>query len=104
MAPIYLREARLQRGLTQQEVAARLGVSQRSISNWETGFTAPTPKLALSLAKLLKLDPNMIPIDRRMVSNLGVKELMIQQLEGCVIALEREIHELRRTLEQLKQM
>lgn len=35
------KELRLERKLSQGELAKELGVSQRSISSWETGFREP---------------------------------------------------------------
>ncbi len=37
-----MRAARLERGLTQRELAARIGVSQGTISFWEHGTETPT--------------------------------------------------------------
>lgn len=36
-----LKEARLKRGLTQTQVADRLGCRQQTIGNWETGYSQP---------------------------------------------------------------
>lgn len=36
-----MKELRDDRGLSQTELAKALGVSQRSISSWETGFRQP---------------------------------------------------------------
>lgn len=36
-----LKQLRLERQLSQSELAKNLGVSQRSISSWETGFRQP---------------------------------------------------------------
>ena len=48
-------DKRLQAGMTQVQLAERLGVSSRSISNWETGATLPTPEFWATLATLLPL-------------------------------------------------
>ncbi len=47
---VTIREARRQRGLSQVELAARLGVSQGTISLWETGAGTPTFKNLVRLA------------------------------------------------------
>lgn len=44
-----LREARTERGLSQAELAALVGVSRNTISSIETGQFNPTAKLALVL-------------------------------------------------------
>lgn len=38
-----VREARERANLTQQELAGHLGVSERSVQNWEAGTTFPRP-------------------------------------------------------------
>ncbi len=44
-----LREARRERGLSQQELADTVGVSRNTVSSIETGQFNPTAKLALVL-------------------------------------------------------
>ncbi len=49
-----LRELRLSRGLTQDEVAEYLGVSSQSVSKWERGLQSPDIKLLPMLAVLYR--------------------------------------------------
>lgn len=44
-----LKDARAEAGLTQKELAERIGVSRNTISSIETGEFCPTSKLALIL-------------------------------------------------------
>ena len=44
-----LREARAEKGLSQAELAAMVGVSRNTVSSIETGQCGPTAKLALIL-------------------------------------------------------
>ncbi len=44
-----LKEARAEKGLSQAELAALVGVSRNTISSLETGQYSPTAKLALVL-------------------------------------------------------
>ena len=44
-----LKEARAEKGLSQAELAAMVGVSRNTISSIETGQFSPTAKLALVL-------------------------------------------------------
>ena len=48
-----IQAARQQAELTQAEVAARLGVRQSSVSQWERGTTAPTTRHLLVLQQFL---------------------------------------------------
>ncbi|MBQ9005245.1 MAG: helix-turn-helix transcriptional regulator [Atopobiaceae bacterium] len=47
----FLRELRQAQGITQEQLAAELGVSNRSVSRWETGRTMPDFDLLIELAK-----------------------------------------------------
>jgi transcriptional regulator with XRE-family HTH domain len=53
-----IRAARTERGLTQGELAARVGVSQGTISFWENGTETPTVEhlivLALELPEIIE--------------------------------------------------
>lgn len=51
-----LKDARLQLGVTQQEIAARVGVSGGALANWESGKLLPSPHLALRVGAALNLD------------------------------------------------
>jgi transcriptional regulator with XRE-family HTH domain len=43
-------------GLSQGELAERVGVSQQTISRWESGLAIPQPERVLALAEVLDLD------------------------------------------------
>ena len=49
----HIRTYRLQLGLTQLEVAGRLGIRLATFSSWERGLTCPTGPMLLRLAKVL---------------------------------------------------
>lgn len=71
-----IREARSAQGLTQGELAARIGVSQGAVSFWENG--AETPKIEHVIALALEL-PEI----------LGSFEGRERQLLARVLRLER---------------
>ena len=48
-----MKEIREKCGITQQELADKLGVTQATISFWETGERYPSPSNLLQLEKLL---------------------------------------------------
>ena len=50
---IFIREVRKENGLTQEQFAEKLGVSQKSISRWETGKTMPDYSLLPSICEVL---------------------------------------------------
>jgi len=55
-----LREKRKALGLTQEQVANRLGGSAPAVNKWERGVTCPDLLLLPALARLLKTDPNTL--------------------------------------------
>ncbi len=59
MINVKVKEFRLEKGLTQEELAKRVGVRRETIIFLEQGKYNPSLKLALNIAKELK-----IPIDK----------------------------------------
>jgi transcriptional regulator with XRE-family HTH domain len=59
----FLRERRLAHGLTQAEVASNLGVSQATISLWETGNSLPDAPQLEALRELLQISSVAEPSD-----------------------------------------
>lgn len=51
--PQKLREERKKRGMTQQEVADKIGINRGSYSNWENGKREPTLDNIIKLANIL---------------------------------------------------
>lgn len=52
-----LRELRLDRGLTQEQLAEKANVSYQAISNIERGLTGPSFSTLADIAKALKTKP-----------------------------------------------
>ncbi len=55
---ISLAAARVNAGLTQEAVAKELGISNKTVVNWESGKIKPKPATVYALAHLYK-----IPVD-----------------------------------------
>ena len=55
-----LRQQRKKAGLTQIELAEKLGVSIATLRRWESGETAPTGTRIMEIAALLKISPDEI--------------------------------------------
>ena len=49
----FIAELRKERGMTQKELAARLNVTDKAVSRWETGKGFPDIKLLENLARAL---------------------------------------------------
>jgi transcriptional regulator with XRE-family HTH domain len=56
LLPEELRTRRVELGVSQSDLAARLGVSQQTISRWESGAAPPGPRRIAELAEALSLD------------------------------------------------
>nr|MBQ6242666.1 helix-turn-helix transcriptional regulator [Lachnospiraceae bacterium] len=52
----FIREIRKEKGLTQEQFAEKLGVSQRSVSRWETGKTMPDYSLLPGICEVLEIN------------------------------------------------
>ncbi len=63
MRPEQLRSARQAAGLTQQQAAERLGVSQAYIALLERGRRAVTAQLASKIARVYSLGPTALPLE-----------------------------------------
>lgn len=53
----YLRERRIEAGLSQRQLGEKLNVSPTSISRYESGDRGITPTLAQQLATVLEIEP-----------------------------------------------
>ncbi len=66
----HLLEARKKQGLSQEEVAEKLGVSRQTISKWETGETIPDIRQAKRLSTLYH-----VTLDELIAFDLEVREV-----------------------------
>lgn len=55
--PVFLAEWRLHKGLTQQQLADRLGTSDVTISRWETKKRRPNDDAREALAEAMGIEP-----------------------------------------------
>lgn len=52
----FIKEIRKEKGLTQEQLAELLGVSQKSVSRWETGKTMPDYSLLPNICEVLEIN------------------------------------------------
>lgn len=93
-----LRRLRLQAGLTQSALAEQLGVSDRAVSRWETGSSAPDISLLPGLAMLLETSVDaLLGVDpERMAADLDRAYRTCTELLGrgdapSAVAMLREV-------------
>ena len=71
-----LRNARKERGLSQEQAAEALGVSRQTISNWETGKTYPDILCAIRMSDLYS-----VSMDRLLKEETPVKQSYAEYLK-----------------------
>ena len=49
-----LKQCRKKQGVSQAELASRLGVTQQAVGKWESGKSSPDPSTVARIAELLK--------------------------------------------------
>ena len=75
-----LREEREKLGMTQEELAGRLGVTPQAVSKWERGNGLPDITLVEGICKILNISANVL---------LGIKDNSV--IENNNIIMEKEI-------------
>lgn len=55
-----LKEARIAKNMTQEEVAAAVGVTKGAIGNYESEVSSPKEPILIKLMKVLKVDANFL--------------------------------------------
>lgn len=62
MMQLSLEALRINAGMTQQDVADRLGVSRQTVMQWEKGNVKPKELVIYALAKLYDVELNSIRV------------------------------------------
>ena len=60
----------LQKGMTQKEIAERVGVHQPKVSEWLRGLRMPNSKFLFKLANVLDEDPQELAMKLKQISEL----------------------------------
>ena len=85
-----IKRARLRKGISQEEMAVRLGVVRQTVSKWENGRSVPDAEMLILIAELLD-----VPVNRL----LGVEEKS-ESLQSMADELARLNEELARKSRQ----
>ena len=84
----FIASCRKEEGMTQAELAEKLGISDRAVSKWETGKSMPDSGIMLELCGFLKINVNELLSSERIMA-----ELYSKQLEENLLAMRREVEE-----------
>lgn len=68
---LFLKELRKQKGLTQEQLAEMIGVSDRTVSRWETGKNMPDLSILVELADYYEIDIREIIDGKRKGENMN---------------------------------
>lgn len=71
-----IRQKRKELGYTQEQVAARLGVTAPAVNKWESGMTYPDITLLPPLARLLKTDLNTLLCFRETLTKEDIASIL----------------------------
>lgn len=79
----FLRELRKEKGLTQEQLAERLNVSNRSVSRWETGNNMPDLSILVELSDFYNVDIKEIIDGERKSENMEkeIKDTLLKVAE-----------------------
>ena len=91
----FLKELRKARGLTQEQLAEKMGVTNRTVSRWETGTNLPDLDILLDLSEFYQIDiKNLLNGEREAGAREKENTEMIRQVaEYCTI---KEAHIVRK--------
>lgn len=78
-----IKELRLKKGLTQEQIACYLGVSTPAVNKWEKGITYPDITLLPALARLLGTDLNTLLSFKDDLTNLEISNFADKILEDA---------------------
>lgn len=103
-----LKTLRSEAGLTQGELASKVGASQKTISSWETGRTEPTVGDVARLCKALDCTMERLTGTKTHdISDISLDDILvrIRSLSGPELTtLRKEIEDVIHTQERIRQM
>ena len=89
----FISEKRKSQGLTQAQLAERLGITDRAVSKWETGRAMPDTAIMLELCEILKISVNSL---------LNGEEIKVennnQKNEQLLLEMAKEIERKNKTI------
>ncbi len=89
----FIADMRKSQGLTQKQLADQLGVTDKTVSKWETGYRLPDASILLELSAVLKVDINELLAGEKFFSNEFSSEEYIRQSESSIVNLVSELNE-----------
>lgn len=81
-------------GLTQQQLAEQLNISDKVVSKWETGKSLPDTSMLIPLAKALQLSVNELIDGKNAVTQMdktAIYEANVSYKNACIIAMTMQL-------------
>ena len=92
---IRLKELRLEKGLSQSELAIEIETTQRNVSNWENGNSEPDIQMILKMSKFFEVNVDYFlgDIDEpdRNVENAFTEQTLIEAVKNLPLAKKRAL-------------
>lgn len=85
MVSLKLKEYRKQKGITQEELAELLDVSNKSVSKWELGEGYPSKKNMIKLSETLDVSLEVLTIKEQVEDNRLKKSIKYVLVSYCII-------------------
>ena len=89
----FITACRKEQGMTQANLAEKLGISDRAVSKWETGKSMPDSGIMLELCELLKINVNELLSGERIMA-----ESYDKRAEENLLEMRRQLEEKNRQL------
>lgn len=100
-----LKNKRIECGLLQEDVAEKMGISQRTISSWETGRTVPKLDDYDKLAQIFGCSINELTgRDNYDVSSISARDIMIKLPDLDTVALIEICERSQKLIEEKKRI
>ena len=82
-----IRTLREQSGMTQAELARRLGVTRSGVNAWEMGITVPSTQYIVELALLFRVSTDFL-LDMKSTKTVSVDGLTDQEIASLLAVIE----------------
>ena len=81
-----IKELRILNGMSQVDLAARLGISKQSVSNWENDNIQPSIEMLLKLARLFSVSTDyLLGLEKRRYLEIsGLSEMQLTHLQQII--------------------
>ena len=89
----FISSCRKEQGMTQANLAEKLGISDRVVSKWETGKSMPDSGIMLELCEMLKINVNELLSGERIMA-----EVYDKRAEENLLEMRRQVEEKNRQL------